>query len=103
MDIASPSKVFAGIGEFMAQGLGVGFTREMRGVERDIRDAMPTAGAVMPANYTATDGGRIPRTEDASGAVGVQVTQNFYTDAGDYSKQQREAAKQFRLVARAIS
>lgn len=34
MQIASPSKVFAGIGEYMAEGLGVSFAREMQDVER---------------------------------------------------------------------
>ena len=33
MDINSPSKVFARIGSYMAQGLGEGFAREMRDVE----------------------------------------------------------------------
>ena len=39
MQIASPSKVFAGIGAYMAQGIGEGFGREMRGVEKSIRKA----------------------------------------------------------------
>lgn len=37
MDINSPSKVFARIGSYMAQGLGEGFAREMRDVESSIR------------------------------------------------------------------
>lgn len=40
LGIASPSKVYAGIGEFMADGLGVGFVDEMRTVRRDIASAM---------------------------------------------------------------
>ena len=43
MQIASPSKVFAGIGAYMAQGLGEGFGREMRGVEKSIRKATDNA------------------------------------------------------------
>lgn len=42
LGIASPSKVFAEIGGYMSQGLGVGFTDEMKGVEQDIEDAIPT-------------------------------------------------------------
>lgn len=104
MDIASPSKVFAGIGEYMAAGIGVGFEREMRKVERNIRKAMPTE--VLPENDPAprpTPSGRIPRGEDQGGGTGgVQVVQNFYTEGNDYAKQQREAAKQFKLIAREI-
>ena len=43
MQIASPSKVFAQIGDYMAQGLEVGFTDEMRSVTDSIRDSMPTS------------------------------------------------------------
>ena len=104
MDIASPSKVFAGIGEYMAAGIGVGFEREMRKVERNIRKAMPTE--VLPESDPEprpAPSGRIPRGEDQDGGTGgVQVVQNFYTEGNDYAKQQREAAKQFKLIARAI-
>lgn len=40
LGIASPSKVYAGIGEFMAEGLGVGFEKEMKTVSEDMADAM---------------------------------------------------------------
>ena len=40
LGIASPSKVFAGIGGYMAEGLGQGFDREMTGVQKDIEDQM---------------------------------------------------------------
>lgn len=38
LGIASPSKVFARIGGYMAEGLGQGFDREMTGVRKDIED-----------------------------------------------------------------
>lgn len=41
LGIASPSKVFAGIGENMALGLGTGFDDTMAGVERDMMRAIP--------------------------------------------------------------
>ena len=41
LGIASPSKVFAQIGGFMAQGLGQGFEREMQKVDRQINAAVP--------------------------------------------------------------
>ncbi len=40
LGIASPSKVFAGIGGYMAEGLGQGFDREMTGVRKNIEDQM---------------------------------------------------------------
>lgn len=42
LGIRSPSKVFAGIGKNMGEGVGVGFTDAMVGVEKDMKDAIPT-------------------------------------------------------------
>lgn len=43
MRINSPSKVWAEIGDYMAQGLDQGFTDEMKYVQKDIASAMPTS------------------------------------------------------------
>lgn len=40
--IQSPSKVFAGIGGYLAEGLGQGFDKEMDAVSRQMREAVPT-------------------------------------------------------------
>lgn len=42
LGIQSPSKVFAGIGEYMADGLGQGFENEMRNVAKQINGSVPT-------------------------------------------------------------
>ena len=42
LGIHSPSRVFAGIGDNMAKGLGEGFTDEMDKVSKDINNAIPT-------------------------------------------------------------
>jgi len=42
LGIQSPSKVFAGIGMNMAQGLGLGFGAEMDKVARDMQNVIPT-------------------------------------------------------------
>ena len=42
LGIHSPSRVFAGIGENMGLGIGVGFVDAMKGVEGEITDAIPT-------------------------------------------------------------
>lgn len=50
LGIQSPSKVFAGIGGYMAEGLGEGFGREMSGVQRQIDRSM----AELAGNASAT-------------------------------------------------
>lgn len=93
MQIASPSKVFAGIGAYMAQGIGEGFGREMRGVEKSIRKATDNA---VPDNDNPRPrrGGR-PETR-------FEVVQNIYANETSYAQQQREAARQFRMIAREV-
>lgn len=44
LGIASPSKVFAGIGENMALGLGKGWDREIGGIRRDIENGVDFSG-----------------------------------------------------------
>lgn len=93
MQIASPSKVFAGIGKFMAQGLGEGFGREMRDVEKTIRKAT--------ANTVPRNGDPRPRTGGREEAR-FEVVQNIYANETSYAQQQREAARQFRMIAREV-
>lgn len=93
MQIASPSKVFAGIGAYMAQGLGEGFGREMRGVEKSIRKA--TDNAVSDNDDPRPRKGGRPETR-------FEVVQNIYANETSYAQQQREAARQFRMIAREV-
>lgn len=93
MDINSPSKVFAGIGEYMAKGLGDGFAREMRDVEKTIRKATDSTVPEKPKPSP-----RLPRNPQS----GVQVVQNIYANETSYAQQQREAAKQFKMIAREV-
>lgn len=59
LGIRSPSKVFAGIGGFMAEGLGEGFSDEFSSVKKDIESNMSfdagtiTADANISRNYTS--------------------------------------------------
>ena len=94
MQINSPSKVFAGIGSYMAQGLGVGFADAMRNVERTIRHETSNAVPV----YTS---GSTRRTDRRTNPT-VSITQNIYAPETSYAKQQREAARQFRQIAREV-
>lgn len=93
MQIASPSKVFAGIGAYMAQGIGEGFGREMRGVEKSIRKA--TDNAVPDDDNPRPRRGGRPETR-------FEVVQNIYANETSYAQQQREAARQFRMIAREV-
>ena len=54
LGIHSPSRVFAGIGENMALGLGKGFQAEMQSVSANIQDAIPTPA--VDAVYNAAAG-----------------------------------------------
>ena len=51
LGIKSPSKVFKELGEFTAEGFGIGFTDEMKNVTSEMADAMPTS---FDANMTAS-------------------------------------------------
>lgn len=59
LGIHSPSKVFAGIGGFMAEGLGDGFDDQFKSVKKDIEDSMNfdagtiTATANISRHYTS--------------------------------------------------
>jgi hypothetical protein len=44
LGIRSPSKIFAVIGENMAEGLGVGFSEQMKHVKKQLNNAIPQSG-----------------------------------------------------------
>jgi phage-related protein len=92
MQISSPSCVFAGIGRYMAQGLGAGFADEMRNVERSIHSA---TNSLAPKTATR----QIDR-QRTSGAF--SLTQNIYTEETNYAAQQREASKRFKQIVREV-
>lgn len=82
--IASPSKVFAQIGDYCAQGLGVGFEDEMDSVTKDMEDAAGKAvtgvsGALKPmsnldanlgADFEVAKTSQVNHTVDYSGGLG---------------------------------
>lgn len=58
--IHSPSTVFAGIGSFMAEGLGEGFTDEMNGIAQEMVSAVPTsfeAAQIVNGSVSSGSGG----------------------------------------------
>lgn len=76
LGIHSPSTVFAGIGENMGLGIGMGFTDAMRGVEKDIAGAIPTdfdldmkTGIHKVMNDTSLD---VRKTIEHTGVIRVE-------------------------------
>lgn len=93
MKINSPSRVFAEIGGYMAEGLGVGFANEMRNVEGSISREMRNT---IPQQTGAKQEGRASKT------TSIEVVQNIYANETSYAEQQRQAAKEFRQIAREV-
>ena len=54
LGIHSPSKVFAEIGGYMAEGMGVGFTTTMKSVREQMEDSIPVSFDTATQNNTAT-------------------------------------------------
>lgn len=76
------------------RGLGEGFAREMRDVESTIR--RETSNAVP--EFRSGEG----RDKRGGGTPSVEVVQNIYANETSYAEQQRQAARQFRQIAREV-
>lgn len=108
LGIESPSKKFRDeVGLFMAQGIGVGFSNEMESVAKDIQNAIPSefdvgARVNVSKNIDFDNDGK-PKPKKGGGAAGgFTVIQHIYANTTDYAKQQKEAARQFKLIARTV-
>ena len=84
--IHSPSTVFAGIGENMAAGLGIGWEREFKKVEEDITDGLDFTGSARSPQIDALDGLRqslmIGYTEAQNGVRTQLEGLKIYLDTG---------------------
>lgn len=67
LGIASPSKVFAGIGGFMAEGLGDGFGEKFASIKKDIEGSMTFDAAEIGFSASAPIG-ELPDTSSARGS-----------------------------------
>lgn len=103
--IASPSKLMRDqVGVFLAQGIGVGFEKEMRNVSRTMQNSIPREFDV-DSKVNVHGSSRVRTDGDQQGdtpAGGVVVNQYIYANETSYAKQQKEAAKQMRLVVRTV-
>ncbi|MFT9496606.1 phage tail tape measure protein [Anaerosolibacter sp.] len=73
LGIHSPSRVFAGIGENMAEGLGVGFGGEINRVKNEIANAMPTSMFEVAPNIS----GNIQGLQDPGLSGGDIIIENM--------------------------
>lgn len=80
LGIHSPSKVFAGIGENMALGLGQGFDRTMQSVGANIQDAIPTP--TVDTVYNAAAGLVNGLAAQSTGSPGGSYTINLILQNG---------------------
>lgn len=80
--IASPSKVFAEIGDYLAQGLGVGFEDGMQDVNADMVGQMEDLTGSMSAEVNAYGVGSSASVGDSTTYNGGPVTMNIYGAEG---------------------
>ena len=96
------------IGVYLAQGIGVGFSNEIGGVKKMIEDSVPQefdvgAKVNVGKEFTYDYDDKKPKPRGGgSAAGGVVVNQYIYANTTDYAKQQKEAARQFRMIARTV-
>ena len=92
LGIKSPSTVFAGIGQYMAQGLGVGFADEIQNVNNDIQNAIR-----LPNGTSAYAGNKASSAPSTEGAGGITFVQNNYSpkalNAYEVYRQTKNAGK----------
>lgn len=77
LGIASPSKVFAGIGGYMAEGLGQGFDKEFSNVKRGIQSQLDFGTMTFGMSFF----GHLPAL------AGAGATNNYYNINADRVKQ----------------
>lgn len=92
LGIASPSKVFAEIGRFMAEGVGVGWNSAFRDIQRDINDSLDFDGG-----YIGSFGGGALSGADGYTSRDINIVQNIYSQAKTAAELMREARWQARM------
>ena len=107
--IESPSKLMRDeIGVYLAQGVGVGFAEEIGSVNKMIEDSIPKefdvgAKVKVDKDVDFDDDGNPKKPRPRGGAAGgFTVIQYIYANTTDYAKQQKEAARQFKMIARTV-
>lgn len=91
--IHSPSKLFANLGGFMAEGLGVGFGDEMDSVSRDMQNAIP-----HDFNTTVNYGVEAIPTGNVTNGVFAEYTRAAEREQMSWQYQQRQQPSEPILV-----
>ena len=104
--INSPSTLMRDeVGVFLAKGIGVGFEAGMDEVNKQIEAREFDVGAKVNVGKGVTydlSGDGNPYKPRPRGTTPITVIQNIYANTTDYVKQQKEAARQLKLVARTV-
>ena len=93
LGIASPSKVFKKLGEFSAEGFGIGWADEFADVTNDIEDSLDFGGYDYEVVYDG-NGDLGTMYGGSGGAGGVTVVQNIYSEAKTAADLMQEAIYQ---------
>jgi hypothetical protein len=100
LGIASPSKVFAAIGEQMGEGIDVGFIGSMRQVARDMANAIPTdfnTNVNVRSGYTASAAG------GHSGYAGGTIINQNLSITTPRALSERELAREFKNMSQRLA
>ena len=103
LGIHSPSKVFAGIGGYMAEGLGEGWDEKYANIQRGINDSLnfETGTASVDGSYNGSHGGYGSKTIYYSPTVNVNASD--YSSGRDFVNEMlerfQEAADEERRVS----
>ena len=87
LGIKSPSRVFAGIGGYMAEGVGVGFDKEIGAVQKDINKSMAGLVPSVSGSVKMTAQGGIP--VPGAGGYSVADLRQALAGVGIYMSGQR--------------
>lgn len=98
LDQHSPSRVFQEIGAYSAMGYELGFAGRMEQAEKVIQERLLRTAQVPKTSGSET--AAETRSHRETGAI--QFTQYVYANETSYAGQQREAARQARLLARKV-
>ena len=93
LGIASPSKVFAEIGGFMAEGLGVGWDKEIGNVKKDIENSLDFNEGYIG---TYTVGANLNNSRALSNG-NINITQNIYAQKKSAAQLMQEARWQAQM------
>jgi nitrate/nitrite transporter NarK len=87
--IHSPSTLFAGLGDNMAEGLGVGFEKTMSQVGEDMQNAIPTDFDTPGINMTASVNGATSGIGGLGGSL-ITIQQMFVRSEDDIRRISQE-------------